>query len=255
MFRNSIGPVSTLLFGILVFGASTVGAGELQEVINQRSNYTSRPYFNLNTHEKASPVFFGGEIPQDEPSIFTDEYSDFTIHYVKHEKSTVTDRAVMESYTGRFKVIPDEKPAKVVLSCEKEAVHVLPEVPSKPDKEENGRGSGSILWYQYSVFVACYDTDPPVPDSPVYPDFPVYIESPDTFRVTPGPIHVRDVYDFISEEFIKHETETSTGKETVKLPDITRLFKWLGWFCQADIFDTDSDGNADAYGFTFVKTY
>ncbi len=56
-------------------------------------------------------------------------------------------------------------------------------------------------------------------------------------------------------EFIRHETETSTGKEKAKPPDITRLFKWLGWFCQADIFDTDSDGNADAYGVTFIKIY
>jgi hypothetical protein len=240
---------------MLVFGASTVGAGEPQEVINKRNSDTSGPYSNLNTHEKASPIFFGGEMPPYEPSMFTDEYSDLTIHYVTHKKSTVSDMTVMESYTGRFKVTPDEMPAKVVLSCEKECDHVFPGVRSKPDKEENGRGSGSILWYQYSVFVAHYDTAPPVPDSPVYPNFPVYIEPPGASLLTPGAIHVRDVYDSIPGEFIRHETETSTGKEKVKPPDITSLFKWLGWFCRADIFDTDSDGNADAYGFTFVKTY
>lgn len=249
MFRNSIGAVSTFLFCMLVFGASAATAGELQEVINKRNSDTGGPYFNLNTQEKASPIFFGGEIPPDEPSMFTDECSDLTIHNVTQKKSTGTDLTVMESCAGCFKVPSDERPAKVALFCEKKYVHVFAEVRSKPDKEENGRDPRSIRWYQYSVFDASNDTDPPVPD------FPVYIESPDTSLLILGTIDVRNVYDSTPEELIRHETETSKGKEKVKPPDITRLFKWFGWFCEANIFDANSDGNADACGVTFVKTY
>lgn len=249
MFRNSIGAVSTFLFCMLVFGASAATAGEPQEVINKRNSDTGGPHLNLNTQEKASPIFFGGEIPPDEPSMFTDECSDLTIHNVTQKKSTGTDLTVMESCAGCFKVPSDERPAKVALSCEKEFVHVFAEVRSKPDKEENGRDPRSIRWYQYSVFDASNDTDPPVPD------FPVYIESPDTSLLILGTIDVRDVYDSTPEELIRHETETSKGKEKVKPPDITRLFKWFGWFCEANIFDANSDGNADACGVTFVKTY
>jgi len=238
--------VSTLLFCMLVFGASTATAGEPQVVINKRNSDTGGPYFNLNSQEKA---FFGGEIPPDEPSMFADEYSDLTIHYVSHKKSTVTDLTVMESCAGCLNVPSDERPAKVTLSFEKKYVYVFAEVRSKPDKGENGRDPGFILWYQYSVFDARNDTDPPVSD------FPVYKKSHDASLLTRGPIDVRDVYDSTTEEFIRYETETSKGKEKVKPPDITRLFKWFGWFCQANIFDKNSDGNADAYGFTFVKTY
>jgi hypothetical protein len=66
---------------------------------------------------------------------------------------------------------------------------------------------------------------------------------------------VGNVQGFSTEEFIRYETGTSKEKENVQPPDITRLFKWLDWFCQANISDTNSDGNADAYGFIFVKTY
>jgi hypothetical protein len=255
MFRNSIGAVSTLLFCMLVFGASTGTAGELQEVINKRNSDTDGPYFNLSSQEKASLIFFGGEISPDEPLMFTDECSDLTIHYVTHKKSTVTDLTVMKSCNWCFKVLSDERLSKVTLSCEKEDVHVFAEVRSKPDKKENSQDPRSIRWDQYSVFDACNDTDHPVPDSPVYPDFPVYLESPDASLLTLGPIDVRDIYDSTPEEFIRYETETSKGKEKVKPPNITRLFKWVGWLCQANIFDINSDGNADAYGFTFVKTY
>lgn len=249
MFQNSIGAVSILLFCMLVFGASTATAGELQEVINKRNSDTNGPYFNLSSQEKASLIFLGGEILPDEPLMFTDECSDLTIHYVTHKKSTVTDLTVMESCCWCFKVLSDERLSKVTLSCEKEDVHVFAEVRSKPDKKENSRDPRSIRWYQYSVFDACNDTDLPAPDSPVY------IESSDASLLTLGPIDVRDVYDSTPEEFIRYETETSKGKEKVKPPNITRLFKWVGWLCQANIFDTNSDGNADAYGFTFVKTY
>ena len=255
MFRNSICAVSTLLFCMLVFGASTATAGEPQEIINKRNSDTGGPYFNLTSQEKASPIFFGEEMPPDGASMFTDEYRNLTIHCVTHQKTTGTGLTVMESCAGGFKVPSDERPAKVALFYEKEYVHIFAEVRSKPYKEESGRDPRFKLWYQYSVFDACNDTDSPAPDSPVYPDFPVYIDSPDPSLLVRGPIDVRDVYDVTIEEFIRYETETSKGKEKVHTPDVASLFKWLGWFCQANIFDANSDGNVDAYGFTFVKTY
>jgi len=255
MFRIPIGAVSTLLFGLLIFGASTATAGESQEIIKKRNSETGGAYFNLNTQVKASVIFLGGEILSDEASMFTDECSDLTIHYVTYKKSTGSGQPVMESCAGGGNVPSDERPGNVTWSYENEYVHVFAEVRSRPDKEENGRDPRFKLWYQYSVSDACNDTDPPVPDSPVVPDFPVYIESPDPSLLGLRPMDVGNVQGSSTEEFIRYETETSKGKENVQPPDITRLFKWLGWFCQANISDTNSDGNADAYGFIFVKTY
>jgi len=73
MFRNSIGAVSTLLFYMLVFGASTATGGEAQEIINKRNSDTGGPYFNLISQDKASPLFFGEEMPPDGALMFTDE--------------------------------------------------------------------------------------------------------------------------------------------------------------------------------------
>ena len=70
MFRNSICAVSTLLFCMLVFGASTATAGEPQEIINKRNSDTGGPYFNLTSQEKASPIFFGEEMPPDGASMW-----------------------------------------------------------------------------------------------------------------------------------------------------------------------------------------
>jgi len=255
MFRIPIGAVSTLLFGLLIFGASTATAGEPQEIIKKRNSETGGAYFNLNTQVNASVIFLGGEILSDETSMFTDECSDLTIHYVTYKKSTGSGQPVMESCAGGAKVPSDERPGNVTWSYENEYVHVFAEVRSRPDKEEDGRDPRFKLWYQYSVSDACNDTDPPVPDSPVVPDFPVYIESPDPSLLGLRPMDVGNVQGSNAEEFIRYETETSKGKENVQPPDITRIFKWLGWFCHANISDTNSDGNADSYGFIFVKTY
>jgi hypothetical protein len=255
MFRSSIGAVSTLLFGMLIFGASIATAGEPQEINKKRTSDAGGPYFNLYTHEKASAIFFGGEILTDEAWMFTDKCCDLAIHYVTFKKATGGDQTVMESCAGGFKVPSDDRAAKVTWSYEKEYVHFFAEVRWKPDKEENGRDPGFKLWYQSSFLDTCNHTDPPVPDSPVYPDFPVYIESPDPSPLGLGPMDFRNVYGSGNEELTKYETKTSKGKENVQPTDITRLFRWLGWFCQANIFDTDSDGNADTYGFSVIRTY
>lgn len=255
MFRIPVGAVSTLLFGILIFGASTATAGEPQEIIKKRNSETGGAYFNLNTQVKASVIFLGGEILSDEASMFTDECSDLTIHYLTYKKSTDSGQPVMESCAGGVKVPPDERSGNVTWSNENEYVHVFSEVRSRPDKEEDDRGSRFKLWYQYSVSDACNDSDPPVPDFPVAPDFLVGIEPPNPSLSGLKSMVVGNVQGFSTEEFIRYETGTSKEKENVQPPDITRLFKWLGWFCQANISDTNSDGNADAYGFIFVKTY
>jgi len=255
MFRIPIGAVSTLLFGMLIFGASTATAGESQEIIKKRNSETGGPYFNLNTQVEASVIFLGGEILSDEASMFTDEFSDLTIHYVTYKKSTGSGRPVMESCAGGGKVPSDERCGNVTWSYENEYVHVFAEVGSRPDNEEDDRDPRFKLRYQYAVSDACNDTGPPVPDSPVVPDFPVYIESPDPSLLGLRPMNVGNVQGSGNGEFIRFETETSEGKENVQPTNITRLFKWLGWFCQANISDTNSDGNADSYSFIFVKTY
>jgi hypothetical protein len=139
MFRIPIGTVSILLFGLLIFGASTATAGEPQEIIKKRNSETGGPYFNLNTQVKASLIFLGGEILPDEASMFTDECSDLTIHYVTYQKSTGTDQTVMESCAGGDKVTSDDRPGNVTWFYENEYVHVFAEVRSMPDKEEDGR--------------------------------------------------------------------------------------------------------------------
>ena len=255
MFRNSIGSVFTLLLGMLIFVASTAMAKSPQKTIRKRIWGTDGLYFNLKIQEKVSFFFLDEAILTDETSMFADECNRLSIYYVTHIEPAATDDTGKELPGGEIIGLSDEIPAKVAWTYEKEYLFIFGEVRSEPKKEEYSQDPKFKLWYQYSGSDTCNDADPPVPDSPLYPNFPVNKEPPEPSLLTLEPMDVRNVNGFTLGELIGHEAETARGKENLQPPDITRFFKWLGWFFEANIFDADSDGDADAYGFSIVKTY
>jgi len=96
--------------------------------------------------------------------------------------------------------------------------------------------------YPNDVVELCND-DPNNPD----PDFPFYTDC----LLPLGLITIRDIYDATPEEFVRFDLVETKGKGKDKAIDITRLFMWSGWVCDA-ILDTsgpggEADGVIDEY--------
>ena len=169
---------------------------------------------------------------------------------ITNKKSPVTDLAVSKTCTGCFNDPPDDLSAKIMLPYKEEGFYFFSGVPAKPHKELNDDDTSSILLYQNLVIKTHNDT------YPSNPDFPHYIENPDDPILTLKLSNIRYLYTATPEKFIRFDHETSKIKEKTMTMDVTRLLlKWLGRICEADIVDTNEDGDIDVYGFRFIIKY
>lgn len=242
--------VAILLSEIMVLGISTAMAGEPQDIIEKSSGYPIGFHSKLNIHGKDTLIFSCEAGLPGRKVIFIDEYYESTMQDITNKKSPVRDLAVSKTCTGCFNDPPDNSLAKVILPYEEEGFYFFSGVPAKPHKELNDDDTSSILLYQNLVIKTHNDT------YPSNPDFPHYIENPDDPILTSKPSNIRYLYTATPEGFVRFDHETSKVNEKTMSIDITRrLLKWLGRICEADIVDTNEDGDIDVYGFRFIIKY
>jgi hypothetical protein len=213
---------------ILFFGISTAMAGKPQDVIERSNGYPSGAHFNLNIHGKDTDTFTCDKTPGGN-SVFISEYGTSTIEYVSNKKSSLTELIVLDPCAESF----DNDPSKVMLPHEAQGYYVFARLRGKPNNGANNGDPSSVLLYPNDVVELCND-DPTNPD-PYFPDY--------TNCLLPlGLITIRDIYDATPEEFVRFDPIETKGKGKGKAIDITRLFTWSGWVCDAILVDTNEDG-------------
>ena len=217
---------------VVVFFASSIAmAGTPHDVIEKSNGYPSGAYFNLNIHGKDTDTFICDVAPGGN-SVFTSAYGTSTIHYVSQKKSSLTALRVLDPCAGSF----DNDPAKVMLPYEKQGYYVFARLRGKMISGLIDEDLTPVLLYPNEIVDACNDT----PEDPKFPDY--------TECLLPlGLITTREVYDVTPEGFVRFDPTETKGKEI----DITRLFAWSGWICDASL-DTSGpdevpDGVIDEY--------
>jgi len=233
MKRILIVTASVMLVAILVIGVSPAMAGKPQAVIEKSNGYPSGPHFNLNIHGKRAgydcdPTPGGG-------SVFICEDGKTTIQYVTNRKSSLAELIALDPCSECFDDPPDDDPVKVMLPYEEDGYFVFARLRGKPNNGQNAGDPSYIAVNPANVLQACNDTTED-------PEFPNYTEC----MLPLGFITVKDLYVVDGETFVRFDPAAIKGKGKAKAVDITPLFKWFGWVCDA-ILDTNEDGVIDAF--------
>jgi hypothetical protein len=225
---------ATLLF----FAGESMAAKPL-DVIQLSNGYPSGEHFNLNIHGKHTNT-----CDSTEPggrSVFVPEYGEATIEYVSNKKSSITELTVLDP-CGGFNGPNDS--AKVQLPSESQGYYVFAALKGKPQNgSEPGSGSSVRLWPN-PVLEVCNDTAEP------NPDFPTYTSCPDTGTegetvMALGLVTNTGAYEMTDAGLVRFDNSTDTnGKGRSKATDITGLFMWSGFVCDATL-DSDGDGVLD----------
>ncbi|MBE0480029.1 MAG: hypothetical protein IBX68_03515 [Dehalococcoidia bacterium] len=231
MKRAAILLLSVLLVAAMALGASTAFAAKPMNVIETSNGFPSGPHFNLNIHGKKADYTCdstaGGR------SVFVAEYGDSTITFVSNKKSSVTELTVLDPCAEAF----DGTPAVVQLPKEDLGYYVFARILAKPNNGKNGEPS-SIILYPNPVPRLCNDTDPE------NPEFGNYTTCPDDSLLALGLVTTEGVYELTEQGFERFDSGTSKGKGNSKALDITGLFMWTGWVCDASL-DANEDGVID----------
>ncbi len=231
MKRIAMIVLAVVLIAALVAGVSTAFAAKPQAVIERSNGFPSGAHFNLNIHGKKAdyqcdPAAGGG-------AVFVPLYGDATIQYVSNKKSSVTELIVLDPCAEAF----DGDPIKVQLPSQEQGYYVFARILGKPKNGSSGNAS-SMLLYPNVVIQACND-DPLNPD----PDFGNYTSCDDALWAL-GLVVGSNVFVATEEQYVRFDPGATTGKGKSQATDITRLFTWSGWVCDASL-DTNHNGVID----------
>ena len=228
MKRIAVVAVLVLIVVVLAVGTSTALAAKPQDVITRSNGFPSGPHFNLNIHGKAEG--FACNSTSDGGSVFVGLYGTSTIQYVSNKKASLTELTVLDACAECF----DGDPARVQLPSEQQGYFVFARILAKPNDGSNGSAS-SVILYPNPVLQACND-DPANPD----PNFGNYTDCSDALLAL-GLVTTSGVYEATEAGFVRFDQSTEEkGKGKSKGVDITGLFMWSGYVCDASL-----DGNGD----------
>jgi len=248
MKRIVIVAVSVLVVAALVLGGSTALAAKPQQVIEWSNGFPSGKHFNLNIHGKKAD--FQCDTTPGGGSVFVSEYGDSTIQYVSNKKASVFELKVLDPCAEDF----DGDPAKVQLPYKievdgsvipAEGYYVFARILGKPNNGQNDGEPSSVILYPNPVLHVCNDT---VPENP---DFGNYTECPDDALLALGLVTTQGVYELTEAGLVRFDPGSTTkqgkgeAKGKSKALDITGLFMWTGWVCNATLDTSGPDGVLD----------
>ena len=231
--RKSVIKLSVIACAILML-SSLSWADKPQEVISMSNGYPSGAHFNLIVHGKDTDTFTcqsteGGN------SVFVADYGNSTIEYISNKKASLTELTVLDSCAEAF--APDNDHAQVQLPYDE--YYVFARLHGTP-KNKDGDPSSVILTPQPVLQVCDYNADytGSEPD-----DFATLTECNDSSLWVLGMVTNSGVY-YATEHIAERYDTTKKGKGPKKAEEITGLFTWTGYVCEASL-DTNGDGVID----------
>ncbi|MFC1944816.1 hypothetical protein ACFLX5_04950 [Chloroflexota bacterium] len=233
MRRLPIVVVITLVI-VTILGTSAALAAKPQEVIEFSNGYPSGAHYNLNIHGKKDG--FTGDATSGGNSVFIAEYGESTIQIVSNKKASLTELSVLDPLAECF----DGDPAKVQLPSKELGYYVFARIHGKPNNGSKDGDPSSIILYPNPVLQVCNDTDPE------NPEFPGYTEPPYDSLLALGLVTTRGVYE-LTEQGLERFDDSSAekGKGKSKALDITGLFMWTGYVCDASLDTNGPEGIPD----------
>jgi len=225
---------------ILLFFAVESMAAKPLNVIQLSNGYPSGEHFNLNIHGKKTD-YICNATESGGASVFVPEYGEATIEYVSNKKSSITELTVLDA-CGGFDGPNDS--VKVQLPSESQGYYVFAALKGKPQNgSEPGTGSSVMLWPN-PVLEVCNDTTEPNPEFPTYTSCPEAGVEGETVMAL-GLVTYTGVYEMTNAGLVRFDDYSDTkGKGRSKATDITGLFMWSGYVCDATL-DSDGDGVLD----------
>lgn len=204
-------------------------ADKPQEVISMSNGYPSGAHFNLIIHGKDIDTFTC-QATEGGNSVFVADYGHSTIQYISNKKASLTELTVLDSCAEAF--APDFDPAQVQLPYDE--YYVFARLHGTP-KNKHGEPSSVILTPEPVLQVCNYDESNPDanPD-----DFGTYTECNDSSLWVLGMVTTSGVY-YATEHTVERYDTGKKGKGPKKAKEITGLFTWTGYVCDASLDDGD----------------
>jgi hypothetical protein len=227
---------SPILLAMLFLGGSAL-AGKRLDVMVMSNGYPSGPHYNLNIHGKDTATF-SCDITDAGSSVFISEYGTSTIEYVSNNRASITELTVLDACAEAF----DDDPVRVQLPYEREGYYVFARLRGKPQNSHQTPGHpSSIILTPNPVLKVC--------DDPGNPDFPSYTEC-DGSLWTLGLVTTEGVYKTESTGFYRFDGTNESkgkgkGKGNGKATEITGLFQWSGYVCDASLDTSGPEGVPD----------
>jgi hypothetical protein len=220
--------------------ASPTFAGKPQNVISMSNGYPSGAHYNLIIHGKktgnsevAAEEITTFHCPSGEGgnSVFVADYGHSTIQYISNKKASLTGLTVLDACAEAF----DLNPAQVQLPYDE--YYVFARLHGTP-KNKHGEKSSVILTPEPVLQVCDYDASDPNanPD-----DFATYTECKDSSLWVLGMVTTNGVY-YATDHTAERYDTTKQGKRPKNAQEITGLFTWTGFVCDASL---DVNVNAD----------
>jgi hypothetical protein len=245
-----------LIAGIILTFTPSVMAkeqpGKPQDVISMSNGYPSGAHFNLIIHGKktgnsdvATEEITTFNCPSGEGgnSVFIADYGNSTIQYISNKKASLTGLTVLDACAEAF----DTNPVKVQLPYDE--YYVFARLHGTP-KNKHGGQSSVILTPEPVLQVCMQDPDNPDP-------FADYTECNDTTLMVLGMVTNSGAY-YATEHIARRYDTNTKGKGPKKAREITGLFTWTGYVCDAsldvngngvidesEVSDMDGDGDID----------
>jgi hypothetical protein len=202
------------------------------------NGYPSGAHYNLIIHGKktensdaSTEEITGFNCPSTEGgnSVFVADYGLSTIQYISNKKASLTELTVLDSCAEAF----DLDPAQVQLPYDE--YYVFARLHGTP-KNKDGDPSSFILTPNPVLQVCMQDPNNPDP-------FADYTECDDTTLLVLGMVTTSGVYYATPHIAERYDTDRK-GKGPKKAKEITGLFTWTGWVCDASL-DVNGDGVID----------
>jgi hypothetical protein len=228
---------SFLVFFACALIGSPAFAAKPQNVISMSNGYPSGAHYNLIIHGKKTEnseatteevTTFNCPSAEGGNSVFVADYGHSTIQYISNKKASLSGLTVLDSCAEAF----DLDPAQVQLPYDE--YYVFARLHGTP-KNKHG-GQSSVILTPNPVLQVCMQ-DPDNPDP-----FADYTECDDTLMVL-GMVTTSGVY-YATDHIAERYDTTKKGKGPKKAEEITGLFTWTGYVCDA-ILDTNGDGIID----------
>ncbi len=227
--------VGGLVLGLLTIGASVALAAKPQPVIEWSNGYPSGAHHNLNLHGKNAD--FNCDPAPGGSSAFILEYGVSHLEIVSNKKSSLDSLKAIDPCAEAF----DGDPVKVQIPSEAEGYYVFAEVKGKPNNGKETDTPSSIVVTPNPVLEVCNDAT----DS-VDTEFGDFTSCSDDDLLALGLVTSNGAYELTDQGFERFDSgSTSKGKGRSKAIDITGLFLWTGYVCDAAL-DVNGDGVIDA---------
>ncbi len=213
-----------MALAIMLIAVSPVLAAKPQAVILASNGFPSGEHFNLNIHGKDPATFSPDLTVTGGNSVFVNLFGDSTLTVRSAKLGTLTELTALDPYAEAF----DNDPALVQLPYEAQGYYVFAKILAKPNNGSNSEPSSIILTPNTVPSVANYTEDPLNPEQ----------------LLLLGLVTTNGVYEMTSAGFQRFQSGATTGKGKSAAQDITGLFLWTGWVCDASL-DTNGDGIID----------